>query len=92
MGKGGEEIHAIMHSDCIIAWTQVKSSSISFWISGDWPVPSLTEKRPNLRVVFISGYTDEAIVHHGVLDPGAAFIEKPITPRKLLEKVRQFLA
>ena len=55
-------------------------------------MPRLTEKRPNLRVVFISGYTDEAIVHHGVLDPGAAFIEKPITPRKLLEKVRQFLA
>ncbi len=52
----------------------------------------LTEIRPNVKVVFISGYTDEAIVHHGVLDPGAAFIEKPITPRKLLEKVRQFLA
>jgi signal transduction histidine kinase len=52
----------------------------------------LSEHRPNMKVVFISGYTDEAIVHHGVLDPGASFIEKPISPRVLLEKVRQFLS
>jgi hypothetical protein len=39
----------------------------------------------------MSGYTDDAIVHRGVLDPGTAFIEKPIVPAALLEKIREFL-
>lgn len=52
----------------------------------------ITSLRPALKVVYMSGYTDNAIVHHGVLDPGTAFIEKPIAPKVLLEKIRKFLA
>lgn len=48
--------------------------------------------RPNLKVIFMSGYTDTVVVRHGVLDPGVAFIEKPITPGLLLEKLRKYLA
>jgi len=48
----------------------------------------LTEKRPATRVLFMSGYTDEAIVHHGVLDGEAEFIGKPFTPQELAHKVR----
>lgn len=48
--------------------------------------------QPNIKVVYMSGYTDNAIVHHGVLDPGTAFIEKPIAPNVLLEKIRDFLS
>jgi hypothetical protein len=40
----------------------------------------------------MSGYTDEAVVHHGVLEPGTAFLEKPIRPNILLEKVREVLS
>lgn len=40
----------------------------------------------------MSGYTDNAIVHHGVLDPGLNFIEKQIQPNVLLERVAEFLA
>ncbi|MGE4158611.1 MAG: PAS domain S-box protein [Planctomycetota bacterium] len=48
--------------------------------------------RPDLKVVFMSGYTDGAIAHQGVLDTGTAFIEKPVAPQALLQKIREFLA
>ena len=51
----------------------------------------LREGRPNLRVVFMSGYTDNAIVHQGVLDPGVLFIEKPASPDALLQLLRNAL-
>lgn len=51
----------------------------------------LLARWPAMKVVFMSGYTDNAIVHHGVLDPGLHFIEKPILPKVLLERIAGFL-
>jgi CheY-like chemotaxis protein len=47
--------------------------------------------RPELQVLFMSGYTNEAIVRHGVLEPGTLFIQKPFTPEGLGRKVREAL-
>jgi CheY-like chemotaxis protein len=46
---------------------------------------------PDLKVLFTSGYTDEAIAHHGVLDPGVSFLPKPYTPATLAREVRELL-
>jgi CheY-like chemotaxis protein len=51
----------------------------------------LLEVRPNLRVLYISGYSDEAIVRHGLLDPGTIFLQKPFSPAALARKVRELL-
>jgi two-component system cell cycle sensor histidine kinase/response regulator CckA len=47
--------------------------------------------RPGIKVLFMSGYTDEAIVHHGVLDSNVKFIQKPFSPAALATKVREVL-
>ena len=51
----------------------------------------LLAARPGLKVLFMSGYTDAAIVQHGVLEPGTHFLQKPFTPDGLGRKVREVL-
>jgi len=51
----------------------------------------LEELNPELKVLFISGYTDNAIVHQGILDEGIEFIQKPFQPSDLLKKIRAML-
>ncbi len=51
----------------------------------------LTRVRPRLRVMFMSGYTDDAVVRHGVLSTSAAFIQKPFGSESLLAKIREVL-
>jgi PAS domain S-box-containing protein len=60
-------------------------------MSGRQLADRLKEIRPELKVLFVSGYTDDAITRHGVLEPGIAFLQKPFTPESLARKVREVL-
>ena len=59
--------------------------------SGPELTKRLVEQRPSLRVIFMSGYTEEAIVQHGLLTAGVAFLHKPFTSETLGRKVRAVL-
>jgi len=60
-------------------------------ISGRKIAESLAFLRPALKVLYMSGYTDDAVFRNGVLEPGATFIQKPFTPAALARKVREVL-
>ena len=60
-------------------------------MSGKELYNELMKREPDAQVLFISGYTDDALAHHGVLDEGLYFLEKPFSPARLAQKVREVL-
>jgi two-component system cell cycle sensor histidine kinase/response regulator CckA len=59
--------------------------------SGPELTKRLVEQRPALKVIYMSGYTEDAIVQHGVLKPGITFLNKPFTSATLADKIREVL-
>ncbi len=60
-------------------------------MSGPGVAKKVAALRPNIKVLYMSGYTDDAIVHHGVLTQEMPFIQKPFTPLALRKKIREVL-
>ena len=51
----------------------------------------LLKKYPKLKILFVSGYSKNTIAHHGVIDEGVSFLQKPFTPQELAQKIRKLL-
>jgi len=60
-------------------------------LSGRELVTRITAARPELKILYISGYTDDSIFRHGVLEGGVAFLQKPFNLKDLTQKIRQVL-
>jgi two-component system cell cycle sensor histidine kinase/response regulator CckA len=60
-------------------------------LSGRELAEQLLAERPALKVLYLSGYTDDAILRHGAITMGRAFLSKPVTPSQLAHKVREIL-
>ena len=60
-------------------------------MSGPELAHQLTAAQPDLKVLYMSGYTEEAMVHHGVLDPNVTLLQKPFNKEELVRKVRERL-
>ncbi len=60
-------------------------------MSGKQLCDQIKSQLPQTKVLLMSGYTDDALAHHGVLDEGLSFLEKPFSPSGLARKVREVL-
>jgi len=88
-GDGEEALHICRHHQEPVQL--MLTDVVMPGMSGRELAKRLEELHPEMKVLFMSGYTDNAIVHNGLLDKGIAFIPKPFTPVDLARKVREVL-
>jgi two-component system, cell cycle sensor histidine kinase and response regulator CckA len=87
--NGGE---ALLHCEKYSGWIDLLLTDVVMpQMSGPELARRLAVTRPEMKVLCMSGYTDDSIVRHGVLETGVAYIQKPLTPASLATKVREVL-
>jgi CheY-like chemotaxis protein len=97
--RHGYRVLEAVDGDSALALLQARAGPVNLLLtdvvmphmSGRELVDKITKLDRVVKVLFTSGYTDDAIVRHGVLDAGIAFIQKPFTPEQLLTQVRDVL-
>jgi len=60
-------------------------------LSGRDTAAAVSELKPGIKVLFMSGYTDDAVLHFGGLEPGVEFLQKPFSAEELAHRVRSLL-
>jgi CheY-like chemotaxis protein len=95
---GYQVIEAASAAEALLVWERegerialILTDVVMPSLSGRELADRLKERRPGIKVLFMSGYTDDTIVHHGVLEKDAEFIQKPFSPGQLAIKVREVL-
>jgi CheY-like chemotaxis protein len=88
--KNGEEAVALSRNFGGIIDIMV-TDTVMPKMSGPQLAQHLTASRPKMKVLYLSGYTDDAVVHHGIIDPDTPFLQKPFTSEALANKVRELL-
>ncbi|MCF8079936.1 MAG: hypothetical protein K9K88_11715 [Desulfobacterales bacterium] len=82
----------------VVGWIMTRrgfrlvAADVLYWGLVGIPAGSITRVRPTIRILYMSGYAANVIAHHGVLDKGVHFMEKPFTSDKMARKVREALA
>ncbi|HWM11973.1 MAG TPA: ATP-binding protein [Solirubrobacteraceae bacterium] len=84
---GAEEAQRLCSDDVDLLLTDVVMPEVNGRVLAE----KLSSAAPEMRILFMSGYSDEAVYRHGEISPNAAFIEKPFTDRTLARKVREVL-
>jgi PAS domain S-box-containing protein len=95
----GYRVYAASSGPEALAWAENPANCFDLLVSdvvmprmnGGELAERLCHLRPHTRVLFVSGYPDDAIVRHGVRESGAPFLQKPFTYQTLTEKVREVL-
>ncbi|MBU1564632.1 MAG: PocR ligand-binding domain-containing protein [Proteobacteria bacterium] len=86
-GKDALQVSSRYHDSIVLLVTDVVMPEMS----GPEIADAMRQKYPHLKVLFMSGYTENAIVHHGVLENHINFLQKPVTPNSLSVAVRKAL-
>jgi PAS domain S-box-containing protein len=86
-GEAALQVAAAHHGSIHLLLTDV----VMPVLSGRLLAERLAPLRPDTRVLYTSGYTDDSIVRHGILEAGIAYLQKPFTPDSLARKVREVL-
>lgn len=84
--EGFDEVNSFRHIDLLL------SDVVMPQMNGRQFSERVQSIRPGIKVLFMSGYTEEAIGHQGILESGLHFISKPFTEKALSRKIREALA